>query len=339
MQRPMLSDQVVVIVGATSGIGRETARRMASRSARLVVTARDAGTLGDLAQELSAYGAAGVETVPGDIADPSHSQEIVDRALTRFGRIDTWVHVAGVEIFATFEDTEPDEFRRLTEVNLLGPAYAAKAALPALERSAGAFIAVSSVAADVPVPFQSAYAASKHGLDALLRSIRMELEQDGSPVTITQVQPYGIDTPLFGVALTRLDGPPRPAAPTYGPEVVAELIVHAAEHPSRELFAGGFGWLSAMTMRYAPRLGEAVIGRLAARMQTGDASEHPAAPGSGNLFTSAGSTSIRGGYGGRSFSVANRLQMLPSTARIGLLSLLILLLGTARRARRSRVGS
>lgn len=334
MRRPKLSDQVVVIVGATSGIGRATARRMANRSARLVVTARDAEALNGLAQELSALGAGGVETVPGDVADAAHSQEIIDRALARFGRIDTWVHVAGVEIFASFDETQPEEFRRLIEVNLLGPAYAAKAALPALEqRGTGAFIAVSSVAADVPVPFQSAYSASKHGLDALLRSIRMELEQDGSAVTITQIQPYGIDTPLFGVALTRLNGPPRPAAPTYGPEVVAELIVHAAEHPSRELFAGGFGWLSAMTMRYAPRLGEAVIGRLAARMQTGDASQHPAAAGAGNLFKSAGAHGARGGYGGRSFSIANRLQMMPGSVRLALLSVVAVSLVAARRSR------
>jgi NAD(P)-dependent dehydrogenase (short-subunit alcohol dehydrogenase family) len=233
------------------------------------------------------------------------------------GRIDTWAHIAGVEIFATLEETRPAEFRRLIEVNLLGVAYAGMAVLPVLRQGpGGAFIAVSSVEADVPIPAQAAYAASKHGVDALLRSLRMELENDGAPVAVTQVQPYGIDTPLFRVALSRLDGDPKPAQPAYAPSVVAELIVHAAEHPSRELFAGGLGWLSAMSQRYAPRLSEAVLARLGERMTSDGGSDLTSAPGTGNLFEPVpGTTSIRGGYGGRSFSIGNRLQMTPVALR------------------------
>jgi NAD(P)-dependent dehydrogenase (short-subunit alcohol dehydrogenase family) len=313
-----IHDQVVVVVGATSGIGRETALRFAERGARLIVTARDEPALRALAGELRERGATAVEYLAGDVADDGNAPAIVDLAMRSFGRIDTWAHIAGVEIFATLEDTRPAEFRRLIEVNLLGVAYAAMAAVPILRQGqGGAFIAVSSVEADVPVPSQSAYAASKHGVDALLRTLRMELENEGAPVAVTQIQPYGIDTPLFRVALSRLDGDPKPAQPAYAPSVVAELIVHAAEHPERELFAGGLGWLSAMGQRYAPRLSEAVLARLGARMTAGSDPSLTSAPGTGNLFEPVpGTTSIRGGYGGRSFSVGNRLQMTPAAVRV-----------------------
>jgi NAD(P)-dependent dehydrogenase (short-subunit alcohol dehydrogenase family) len=317
-----LDEQVVIVVGATSGIGRESALRFARHGARLIVTARDEAALGRLADELHAEGSPGVATIAGDVADPSHAPAIVELATMRFGRVDTWAHVAGVEVYATLEETTPDEFRRVIEVNLLGTAYAAMAALPALRASGGgAFIAVSSVEADVPLPYQTAYSASKHGMSALLRGLRMELEQDDVPVRVTQIQPYGIDTPLFRVARTRLPGPPRPAAPAYGPEVVAELIVFAAEHPARELFAGGAGWLTAMAQRTMPRVTEAVLTRIAGRMQTGGEPPPPppGIPRAGavdNLFAPVpGIEATRGGFGGRGFSVANRLQMTPPAVR------------------------
>lgn len=330
-----LNEQVVVIVGATSGIGRETARRFADRGARLVVTARDQDALDALAAELRAAGALGVETMAGDVADPEHAPAVVRHAQAAFGRVDTWAHIAGVEIFATVERTRPDEFRRLIEVNLLGVAYAAMAAVPALrEGSGGAFIAVSSVEADVPLPYQAAYSASKHGVSAFLRSLRMELEHEGAPVAVTQVQPYGIDTPLFRVALSRMDAPPQPAKPSYGPEVVAELIVHAAEHPERELFAGGLGWLSAMGQRWAPRVSEAILARLGPRLTSGADPELAQAPGTGNLFEPVpGTTAVRGGYGGRSLSLANRLQMTPAPLRVaGAAAALVLGVLAVRRA-------
>ena len=330
-----LHEQVVVVVGATSGIGRETAMRFADRGARLLVTARDTDALDELTSELRRRGALGVESLAGDVADPDHAPAIVRHAQSAFGRIDTWAHIAGVEIFATLERTRPEEFKRLIEVNLLGVAYAAMAAIPELRSGpGGAFIVVSSVEADVPIPAQAAYAASKHGVDALLRSLRMELEHELAPVAVTQIQPYGIDTPLFRVALTRLDGDPKPAQPPYAPSVVAELIVHAAEHPERELFAGGLGWLSAMGQRFAPRLSEAVLARLGARMTSGNEPHLSSAPGTGNLYRPVpGTTDIRGGYGGRSFSLGNRLQMMPAPLRVGAVAAIVATLGLLARRR------
>ena len=315
-----IHDQVVAVVGATSGIGRETSRQFAARGARLVVAARDEAALEELAGELRGLGAPAVEIVAGDVVDPAAMRAVADRAIDRFGRLDTWAHIAGVDVFATFEDTTPDEFRRVVEVNLIGAANGAFAALPILRRDGGAFIAVSSVEADVPLPLQSAYAASKHGLGAMLRTIRMELGREDGRVAITQIQPYGIDTPLFRFSRTRLSTGVRPPAPTYDPAVVAELIVHAAEHPSRELFAGGAAWLSAMAQRYAPRLNEAVMARVAVAMQR---SPDDPVPARDSLFRPVpGDDAVRGGFGGRSFSLANKVQMIPASARLAAFGLI-----------------
>lgn len=313
-----LSEQVVVVVGAASGIGRQSALRLADRGARLVLVARDAEALATLEVELRDRGAADVLLAPADVTDPWAMERVANDAVARFGRIDTWAHIAGIDVWATFDETTPEEFRRVVEVNLLGPAYGAMAALPRLRAAGGgALIVVSSVEADVPLPYQTAYAASKHGVNGFVRSLRMELRAAGEPISVAQVQPSGIDTPLFQVARTRLGVEPRPAAPVYDPDVVAELIVHAAEHPSRELFAGGMGWMLALGQRIAPRVNEAILARVGQPIQRTDLPKSDLAPS--NLESPIpGTDEIRGGYGGRAVSVMNKLQMLPSQARVAL---------------------
>jgi short-subunit dehydrogenase len=311
-----LADQVVVIIGASSGIGRQTALRLAERGARLVIASRDAQALDALASELRGRGAPDVLTVPADASRPEAMSQVAAAAVDAYGRIDTWAHVAGVDMWAPFETTQPEEFRRIVEINLLGPAYGAMAALPMLRAAGGgALIIVSSVDADVPMPYQAAYVASKHGVKGFIRSLRMELQADAAPVALTEVQPAAIDTPLFRVAKSRLGVEPKPPAPVYDPDVVAELIVHAAEHPSRELFAGGGGLIMALSSRFAPRLTDSVLARIGESMQRSETAKPASDPG--NLEGPVPTDRIRGGYGGRSFSVANRVQMLPGAVRLG----------------------
>ncbi len=333
IQLQPLERQVVVLVGATSGIGRETARRLAARGATLAISARDATDVATIERELMEAGAADVLSTATDVADPAAVARLADETVTRFGRIDSWVHVAGVDLFAPFEETRPDEFRRVIEINLLGVAYGLMAAVPAIRATgAGAVIVVSSLEASVPSPDQTAYAASKHGVDGLLRSLRMELESEGVPIAVTQVQPASIDTPLFRVARTRLGVEPRPLGPVYDPVVVADLIVHATEHPSRELFAGGAGWAMDMAQRLTPRLNEAVMSRMNRWMLRSD--EPKSAAAANNLDSPVdGVTAIRGGYGGRRFSVLNPLQTLPTAARLGIVVALGGLMLAARRRR------
>lgn len=331
-----LSEQVVVVVGAASGIGRQTALRLAERGARLVLVARDADALATLEPEVRDRGAADVLVAAADVTDPWAMERVANDAVARFGRIDTWAHIAGVDVWATFEETTPEEFRRVVEVNLLGPAYGAMAALPRLRAAGGgALIVVSSVEAEVPLPYQTAYAASKHGVNGFVRSLRMELRAAGDPISVAQVQPSGIDTPLFQVARTRLGVEPRPAAPVYDPNVVTELIVHAAEHPSRELFAGGMGWMLAMGQRIAPRVNEAILARVGQPIQRTDLPKSDLAPS--NLEAPIpGTDEIRGGYGGRAVSLVNKLQMLPAQARVGLAAGAAALTILALRQSRSR---
>ena len=329
-----IEDQVVAVVGASRGIGRQTATRFAERGATLVLAARNVEALGEVEQACRQAGAKDVAILAADVTSPADMNAVAAEATGRFGRLDTWVHVAGVDLWSTFEETTPDEFRRIIEVNLLGPAHGAKAALPALrETGGGALIAVSSVEAEVPLPWQSAYAASKHGMDAFLRTLRMELEAEGAPIAVTQIQPSGIDTPLFAWARTRIGVEPKPTPPVYDPDVVAELILHAAEHPSRELVAGGGGWLLRLAHRVAPDMTDRYLtffgfaGQRTKRVKDDDAPS--------NLRQTVPTAAVRGGFGGRGFSIANQVQMLPAAVRVAALGAVAALLGLALRGRRT----
>ena len=331
--RPV-EDQVVVIVGASKGIGRATAERFAEHGATVVLSSRDPEALADVEAACLAAGAPDVAVIPADVTSSSAMDALASQAVDRFGRIDSWVHVAGVDMWSTFEQTKPEEFRRIIEVNLLGAAYGAMAALPALRLTGGgALIVVSSVEAEVPLPWQSAYAASKHGLDGFLRALRMELRAEGAPVAVTQIQPSGIDTPLFHWARTRIGVEPKPTAPVYDPKVVAELIVHAAEHPSRELVAGGGGWLLRLAHRLAPDMTDRGL------TVFGFSGQETAIPKSdsaaSNLDRPSPTSAETGGMGGRGFSVANQVQMLPAAVRVAALVALATAVGFGVRALRS----
>lgn len=254
MHRKPVEEQVVVIVGASSGIGRETARRFARRGAKLVLSARSATDLQSLVQEIREMGGRAT-TVIADVTDPREVAAIAERAVEAHGRIDTWIHLAAVGVWATFEQTTPEEFRQVIDVNLNGQAYGAMAALPHLRRAGGgALIHVSSVEARVSLPFQSAYAASKHGMDGFIRSLRLELEREGAPISVTQVLPSAINTPFFDKARTRLGVKPKPMGPIYDPCLVANVILYAAEHPARDIVVGGGGAAILLGQRLSPRL-------------------------------------------------------------------------------------
>ncbi len=265
-----LSDQVVVIMGASSGIGRETALQMARRGARLVVSARDGEALGSLVAAVKAeHGEA--TAVTADTSRMTDVQEVADEAVERYGGFDTWVQAAAVAVYARFEDTTPEEFRRVMEVNVLGNVHAALVALPHLRwRGAGAFISISSVEARRAFPYQAAYAASKHALDGLLEALRVELRQEGVPISVTNILPASINTPLFDKARSRLGVKPMPMPPIYQPATVAPLILHAAEHPTRELLAGGSAKALLTTQRISPRLLDALLVRVGFRTQLSD---------------------------------------------------------------------
>ena len=251
--------QVVALMGASSGIGRETALRFARRGARVVVSARSKEGLDSLIGEIESAGGE-ASAVVADAAVFDQVKAVADAAVEEYGRLDTWVHLAAVSVFAPFEETTPEEFKRVVEIDLMGQAYGAMAALPHIKREgSGALVHVTSVVARRAVPLQSAYCAAKHGVDGFLESLRVELRREGWPIGVTNVMPAAINTPFFDKARTKLGVKPKGFPPMYAPGVVSDAIIHAAEKVPREIVAGGAGKGMILGQRLSPRLVDAIM--------------------------------------------------------------------------------
>jgi NAD(P)-dependent dehydrogenase (short-subunit alcohol dehydrogenase family) len=282
MKLKPINDQVVVVVGASSGIGRESALLLAARGARVVVAARSEPGLISLVAEITAHGGEATFVV-SDVADPDQVRHVAEVAEETYGRIDTWVNVAATSVYARFEDTTPEEFRRLTEVNYLGQVHGAQAALPALRRAGGgALIAISSVEAIVSLPLHAAYSGSKHAVEGAMDALRRELIADKEPISVTSIKPGTINTPFFNNSLNKMDVKPKGPPPIYQPKVVADCVLYAAEHPVRDLFAGGGGRQMVLSQLTMPRQVDRVLGRLGIPAER---TKEPAPGGSpGNLY-------------------------------------------------------
>jgi NAD(P)-dependent dehydrogenase (short-subunit alcohol dehydrogenase family) len=256
-----LNEQVVVIVGASSGIGRACALRFAERGAKVVLAARDEIGLATLADEITAKGGEAA-FISADASAPVEMEAVARLAEERFGRVDTWVNDAAVTLFARFWETTPQEFRRIMEVNYLGQVHGALAALPALRRAGGgALIAISSVESIVSLPLHAAYSASKHAVEGAMDALRRELMAEGAPISVTSVKPGTINTPLFTNARNKMDVKPKGPSPIYDPHIVADCVLYAATHPVRDLFAGGAGKMMASAQMTAPKLVDRILAR------------------------------------------------------------------------------
>lgn len=263
MKLKSIEQQVVTVVGASSGIGRETALEFAKRKAKVVVSARTESALASLVDEIKAFGGDAL-AVPADVAEFDQVKRIVDRTVEHYGRLDTWVHAAGTAIIAPFEQVTPEEFQRVIQVNLMGAVYGAMVAMPHLRQTGrGALIAISSVEARRSLPLQTAYSASKHGVEGFLDSLRSELKQEGFPISITNIIPSVINTPFYNKARTKLGVMPTGIPPYYQPSLVAEAILHAAEHPTRDLIVGDVGRVIDLFQKIAPDLTDTLVGAIA----------------------------------------------------------------------------
>jgi NAD(P)-dependent dehydrogenase (short-subunit alcohol dehydrogenase family) len=254
-----LDEQVVVITGASSGIGMVTAKQAAEHGARVVLAARNENDL-DAATEAIRSAGGRASFVVADVSDPAQVETIADTAVREFGRIDTWVNNAAVSMYGRLTELSIDDMRRQMDVNYWGQVYGSRAAVRHLRRRGGALINVGSALSDRAIPLQGGYCAAKHALKAFTDALRMELEEEGVPIAVTLVKPASIDTPFFEKARTYLGVEPQPVPPVYAPEVVSEVILHAAQHPLRELIAGGAG-AKLSAARFAPRLGDLYMER------------------------------------------------------------------------------
>ena len=248
-----LANCVVVITGASSGIGRAAARRFALEGSRLVLAARADGPLRDAAEECERLGAA-VLAVPTDVRDESAMLALASRAVDAFGRLDVWVNNAGVMAYGRFGEVPSDVFRAVIETNLFGQVHGARAALPHFHRQhSGVLINLSSVWGRVTAPDVSAYAASKFAVRALGECLRQEL-RNVPDVDVATILPQAVDTPIFARAANYSGRSVRPIPPLVDPEEVADGIVRCARSPKREVTSGRMGRLLEVAHSLVPSL-------------------------------------------------------------------------------------
>ena len=251
-QQKAIRDQTVVITGATSGIGLATARMAAKRGARLVLAARHAEGLEEVADRLG--GSDRVLTVVADVCKRSDVQKIAIEAIQRFGGFDTWVNNAGQTIYGRLEEVSEEDLRALMDVNFWGTVNGSLVAVAHLKTHGGTLINLGSIGSDFAFPLQGMYSASKHAIKGFTDALRMELEQEGAPVSITLIKPASIDTPLPQRARNYMDREPDLPPPVYRPGEVAASILAAATSPRRDIYVGGGGKAISLIATMAPRL-------------------------------------------------------------------------------------
>src|ERR687894_2829264 len=232
--------QVVVVTGASGGIGRASAQAFGARGAKVALLARGELGLQGAAKEVEAAGGTALP-IPVDTADYEQIERAADRVEHELGPIDVWVNVALTSVFAPFMQIAPEEYKRVTEVSYLGYVYATRVALDRmLPRDRGTIVQIGSALAYRGIPLQSAYCGAKHAIQGFTESLRCELLHDKSNVRVTMVQMPAVNTPQFGWVTSRLPRKAMPVAPIYQPEVAADAVLYAADHPKRrEYWVGG----------------------------------------------------------------------------------------------------
>ncbi len=256
-----LRNQVVVITGASSGIGLVTARMAAQRGAKLVLAARNEDALGQLVDEIRGKGGQAIYVV-ADVGREEDVNRIAEKAIAEFGGFDTWVNNAGVSIFGRCMDVSIPDMKRMFDTNFWGVVYGSRAAVNHFKQrqsGSGALINVGSFLGDRAVAVQSTYSASKHALHGWTDALRTELEAEGAPVSVTLIHPGRIDTPYNEHARSYMPKQPAHRGMIYPPEAVAEAILYSAEHPKRDMFVGFQAKALAVLAGISPRLTDKLI--------------------------------------------------------------------------------
>jgi short-subunit dehydrogenase len=253
-----IETQIMVITGATSGIGLCTARMAAKRGARLVLAARNEEALGKLCHELSESGTQCYYVV-ADVGREDQVRRIAAEALSAFGSFDTWINNAATSIYGKLEEIPLEDSRRLFETNFWGIVYGSLVAIRTLKIHGGALINMGSTLSDRAIPLQGMYCASKHAVKGFTDALRMELEAEDAPVSVSLIKPSAIDTPYKEHARNYLDVEPDNPPPVYAPETVAEAILYCAENPVRDVFVGAAAKLHSVAGKLAPRTFDKVM--------------------------------------------------------------------------------
>jgi short-subunit dehydrogenase len=306
-----LSQQTIVITGATSGHGLATALRAAENGANVILVARDEGELEQVQGRIHATGGT-AETVAADVSLEEDVARIVDVATERFGGFDTWVNNAGVGVYGDLVDTPIADHRQVFETNYWGLVYGSLAAVRHLRErpDGGALINVGSINGDIASPLLGAYNASKHAVKGFTNSLRIELIRDQAPVSVTLIKPAAIGTPFPQRGRNISGARARLPQPVYSPELVADAILFAAQHPRRAITVGGVGRLQVAASTLTPGLFDQIASRMSPQLVERD---KPVGFVDGTLWEPDGDTPGREGrQKGRRFSLYTAYQTNPA---------------------------
>ena len=282
-----INRQVMVITGASSGIGLATALAAAEQGAKVALLARSEETLNEIAMSIEGEGGEAM-VISLDVADRIAVENAADQIVGRFGRIDTWVNNAGVAIYGMIEQVSDEDNRRLIETNFWGVVYGSLAALPYLKQSGGALINVGSEVSEAVVPLQGMYSTSKHAVKGFTDTLRVETELvEKSPVSITLIQPTAVNTPYPEHARNYMDREPKLPTPQIDPHQVADAILDAATNGGRSIKVGAMSKMNTFMANLIPKLADRMSALQAKRQQKEERPRNP----KGTLY--------EGGYSGR----------------------------------------
>ncbi|HEX8330075.1 MAG TPA: SDR family oxidoreductase [Hymenobacter sp.] len=290
-----LSNQVIVLTGASSGIGLVTARMAAKKGAKLVLASRSEDALRQLCDEINDNGGEAIYVV-ADVSQQADVQRVSQAAQQRFGGFDTWINNAGVSIYGKLEQVPIEDMRKLFEINFWGLVYGSMEAANHLKGKGGAIINLGSILSDVTAILQTIYSASKHAVKGFTDGLRMELEMDGAPISVTLIQPAAIDTPYPLHAKNYMEREAKHAPPAYAPDTVARAIIHCCSTPERSVVVGGGGRAFIGMENWTPGLLDKFMEKAFSKQEKAD---YPPRPISENgLDRAAGSLQERGNYPG-----------------------------------------
>jgi NAD(P)-dependent dehydrogenase (short-subunit alcohol dehydrogenase family) len=273
-----LSKQVIVVTGATSGIGLALSREAAERGSALVLAARNGEALARLEAELRGKGAR-VRVVTADVSYEEDVEQIASVAVEEFGGFDSWVNNAAVGLYGTIEQVPIADHRQVFEVNYFGTLYGCRAAARHLRGKGGAIINVGSILGDRAIVEQGPYSATKHAVQALTDTLRMELERERAGISVTLIKPGSCGTPYPEHARNYMDKPPRIPQPLYHPRIIADAILFCCENRKRVFYIGAGGIAASAIGQLAPRMTDFVMEAIGTRIQ-----QHPAEAGDPAMY-------------------------------------------------------